>query len=292
MLPNILGIIFGIPVMDSGTLYEGYKMIMRHIYAPKQYYHRVRHFLAGFQPPKIKVPMDYQRLLALFRSVVCLEILGRERFQLWKLFLWLLTRRPKLFTLAITLAIYGHHFRKMCDLYIRIEQPMKTTRYAVVLMLLTAFASLPTGCAPYTQTDIAPSRVGSPNSNQVVLLASRDSAFKKVLVAIITKEVTADNMAVEIVGIEDLKTISAGNYTATVIISTCQWEEVDPLVRQFLDRHPDYEPVVLVITSDSGWLPEKKDLDVDAVSSASMPDDSDAVVRQVMALLVEKLNQN
>jgi len=108
-----------IPVMDRETLYEGYKMIMRHIYAPKQYYHRVRHFLATFQAPKIKVPMDYQRLLALLRSVVRLGILGRERFQFWKLFLWSLTRRPKLFPLAITLAIYGHHFRKMCELYIR-----------------------------------------------------------------------------------------------------------------------------------------------------------------------------
>jgi radical SAM superfamily enzyme YgiQ (UPF0313 family) len=108
-----------IPVMDRETLYEGYKRIMRHIYAPRQYYHRVRQFLAAFQPSKIKAPMDFQRLLALLRSVVHLGIFGRERYQFWKLFFWSLIKRPKLFPLAITLAIYGYHFRKMCDLYIR-----------------------------------------------------------------------------------------------------------------------------------------------------------------------------
>jgi radical SAM superfamily enzyme YgiQ (UPF0313 family) len=108
-----------IPVMDRETLYEGYKQIMRHIYAPKQYYHRARQFLAAYQPSKIKAPMDFQRLLALLRSMVRLGIFGRERYQFWKLFFWSLMRRPKLFPLAITLAIYGHHFRKMCDLYIR-----------------------------------------------------------------------------------------------------------------------------------------------------------------------------
>jgi len=170
---------------------------------------------------------------------------------------------------------------------------MKTTRYAIVLILLTALAGLPSGCAiprkMWPQTDIAPSRVGSPNSKQVVLLASRDSAFKKVLVEKVTRAVTAENMAVEIVGIEDLETIAAEKYTATVIISTCLAWGVDPLVRQFLDRHPDYEPVVLVITSNSGWLPEKTDLDIDAVSSASVPADSDAVARQVMTRLGQKL---
>ena len=108
-----------IPIMDRDTLYEGYKRIMHHIYAPKQYYKRVRQFLSDFQPPKIKAPMDFQRLLAVLRSIVRLGIVGKERHHYWQLFFWSLIRRPKLFPLAITLAIYGHHFRKMCDLYIR-----------------------------------------------------------------------------------------------------------------------------------------------------------------------------
>ncbi len=44
---------------------------------------------------------------------VRLGIIGKERYQYWKLFFWSLFRRPRLFPLAITLAIYGFHFRKV-----------------------------------------------------------------------------------------------------------------------------------------------------------------------------------
>jgi hypothetical protein len=37
----------------------------------------------------------------------------------WKLLLWTLLRRPAAFPLAVTFAVYGHHFRQICDLHIR-----------------------------------------------------------------------------------------------------------------------------------------------------------------------------
>jgi hypothetical protein len=42
-------------------------------------------------------------------------VIGKERFQFWKLFFWSLARRPRLFPLAITFAIYGYHFRKITE---------------------------------------------------------------------------------------------------------------------------------------------------------------------------------
>jgi hypothetical protein len=51
--------------------------------------------------------------MAGFKSAVRLGIIGKERYQYWKLFFWSLFRRPRLFPLAITLAIYGFHFRKV-----------------------------------------------------------------------------------------------------------------------------------------------------------------------------------
>jgi hypothetical protein len=52
-----------------------------------------------------------------------LGILGRERFEYWRLLLWTLMRRPRQLPLAITLSIYGHHFRRICELYIlRVEK--------------------------------------------------------------------------------------------------------------------------------------------------------------------------
>ena len=107
-----------IPKMDLDALCEGYKDIMRHIYSPKLYYQRIKTFLREYKAPKIKNPLDFQRFLALFRSSIRLGIFGKERFQYWKIFLWTLFRRPGLFPLVITLTIYGHHFRKINELYI------------------------------------------------------------------------------------------------------------------------------------------------------------------------------
>jgi radical SAM superfamily enzyme YgiQ (UPF0313 family) len=115
---NVDGTTNIIPKMDLDALYEGYKNIMRYIYSPQHYYQRVKALLREYKAPKTGIPLDFQRFLALFRSNIRLGILGRERFQYWGLLLWTLFRRPELFSMAITLAIYGHHFRKVCELRI------------------------------------------------------------------------------------------------------------------------------------------------------------------------------
>jgi hypothetical protein len=104
--------------MDLNLLRGGYSNIIHHIYSPKHYYQRVKTFLREYKTPKIKAPLDFQRFLAFFRSNVRLGIFGKERFQYWRLLLWTLFRRPGLLPLAITLAIHGHHFRKICEQYI------------------------------------------------------------------------------------------------------------------------------------------------------------------------------
>jgi radical SAM superfamily enzyme YgiQ (UPF0313 family) len=101
--------------MNLDMLRAGYRRIMEHIYSPKYYYERVRTFLREYKPPKIKPPLDLQRVLAFFRSIVRLGIFGKERFYYWRLLLWTLFHRPKLFPEAVTFAIYGHHFRKVCE---------------------------------------------------------------------------------------------------------------------------------------------------------------------------------
>ncbi|MDX1708387.1 MAG: DUF4070 domain-containing protein, partial [Desulfobacterales bacterium] len=107
-----------IPRMDLNVLSDGYKRIMGHIYSPKIYYERVRTFLAEYKAPKTSLPFNIQDLMAFFRSCIRLGILGKERYQYWKLLLWTLRKRPKLLSLAITLAIYGHHYRRVCEIHI------------------------------------------------------------------------------------------------------------------------------------------------------------------------------
>jgi radical SAM superfamily enzyme YgiQ (UPF0313 family) len=107
-----------IPRMDLKALSDGYKNIMGHIYSPKIYYERVRTFLKEYKAPKTNIQLDFQRFMAFFRSSIRLGVFGKERFQYWKLLLWTLRKRPGLLPLAITFAIYGHHFRKVCEIHI------------------------------------------------------------------------------------------------------------------------------------------------------------------------------
>ncbi len=105
-----------LPVMDLEVLREGYRDILRSIYSPGPYYRRVRTFLREYQPPKIKAPLSRDDILAFLRSVYHLGIKGRERFHYWSLLTWTLCRRPRLFPMAVTLAIYGHHFARVSEL--------------------------------------------------------------------------------------------------------------------------------------------------------------------------------
>ena len=103
-----------VPKMKAEKLLNGYRSVLKTIYSPKQYYARVRSFLSEYRPSsrrKFRLPPRY--VLAGFKSAVRLGIIGRERFQYWKLFFWSLFRKPRLFPLAITLSIYGYHFRKV-----------------------------------------------------------------------------------------------------------------------------------------------------------------------------------
>ena len=107
-----------IPRMNLDALQTGYRNVLQTIYAPANYYARVRTFLREYKAPKITVPMNFEHVLALLRSILRIGILGRQRLEYWKLFFWALFRRPRLFPLAITFTIYGFHFRQVVALHI------------------------------------------------------------------------------------------------------------------------------------------------------------------------------
>lgn len=107
-----------IPKMGLEPLRDGYRKILEQIYAPHLYYERVLTFLREYRPPKIRWHLEPQYILALGRSIYQLGIRGVERVHYWRLFFWTLFCRPKLFPLAITLAIYGFHFRQIVALHI------------------------------------------------------------------------------------------------------------------------------------------------------------------------------
>jgi radical SAM superfamily enzyme YgiQ (UPF0313 family) len=115
---NVDGMTNIIPRMNADVLHRGYRSVIQTIYSPANYYARVRTFLREYRPPKFTVPVTGDHILALFRSILRLGILGKARLEYWKFFFWTLFRRPRLFPLAITFTIYGFHFRRVVDLHI------------------------------------------------------------------------------------------------------------------------------------------------------------------------------
>jgi len=116
---NVDGSTNMVPRMDVAVLQAGYTRILETIYSPKLYYERVITFLKEYQPSKITLPLKLDYFLALWRSIYLLGLRGAERAHYWKLWGWVLVHKPRLFPTAITLAIYGYHFRiisqKVCQ---------------------------------------------------------------------------------------------------------------------------------------------------------------------------------
>jgi radical SAM superfamily enzyme YgiQ (UPF0313 family) len=107
-----------IPEMNLKVLMDGYKKMVNTIYSPKYFYERVMLFIKDFEPRKKKnFHLNPNYILALFKSIIKLGVIGEERIYYWKLFLWTLFRKPQLFSLAILFTIYGFHFKKVSNTF-------------------------------------------------------------------------------------------------------------------------------------------------------------------------------
>jgi len=115
---NVDGTTNIIPAMGFEALVDGYKGILRHIYSPKHYYARIRTFLREYRPPRIRGHLQFSHILALVRSFYRLGIVGKERWQYWRLLLWTQFRCPRLLPEAVILSIYGYHFRRVCERHV------------------------------------------------------------------------------------------------------------------------------------------------------------------------------
>jgi len=105
--------------MNIDELKNRYRKLIRQIYSPEFYYHRVKILLQEYRLPSIKPHISFDKIWrnfnALIRSIFQLGIFGKERKYYWKLFIWTLFNKPRLIALAITYSIYGYHFRRVSE---------------------------------------------------------------------------------------------------------------------------------------------------------------------------------
>ena len=104
--------------MRLDVLINGYKQVLREIYAPKQYYERIHTFLKEYRPNEkirrgFKLPLS--KLRALFEVTIFLGIKDRARFHYWKMVFATLRKYPRYIGIALPLAAQGFHFRKVYE---------------------------------------------------------------------------------------------------------------------------------------------------------------------------------
>jgi len=113
---NMDGSMNFIPKMDTQRLKTGYKKILTTIYSQRAYYERVKTFLREYRLPTMRFAKPtFREIQAFLKSVWILGIRERGKRFYWKLLLFSLFRHPAKFPLAVTMAIYGFHFRRVVE---------------------------------------------------------------------------------------------------------------------------------------------------------------------------------
>lgn len=108
-----------IPQMDTTRLVEGYKTILRNIYSPREYYQRALDCLSRFHQNRIEPRQTslLEDVRALYKIVLKLGILDRERVAFWNYVYRVIRFYPRDFAHGLTLAAMGYHFRRITAKY-------------------------------------------------------------------------------------------------------------------------------------------------------------------------------
>jgi hypothetical protein len=100
--------------MGKEKLINGYKKIISTIFEPNFYYGTLNKFVANYNST-VKGKLSLLSVIAFFISAWKIGILSGERILYWKLFFNTLKRNPKALPIAIELAVFGVHFKKVAE---------------------------------------------------------------------------------------------------------------------------------------------------------------------------------
>ena len=111
---NMDGSMNFIPKMNYRDLISGYSRLVKTIYSQREYYYRLKKFLNNYIPPSwTRNRIQFTEIKAFIRLVWLLGTLEKGRKYFWKLLLFTIFKHPQKFPLAMTMAVYGYHFRRV-----------------------------------------------------------------------------------------------------------------------------------------------------------------------------------
>ncbi|MCP4552025.1 MAG: DUF4070 domain-containing protein, partial [Bacteroidetes bacterium] len=108
------GITNFIPKMDPQKLLKGHKEVLDTIYSQKHYYERLKTFLSEYHLPLQRTRrLTFNDVKALLKMTWKLGVRENGKRYYWKLFFLSLFKYPEKFAIAMRMAGYGFHFRRI-----------------------------------------------------------------------------------------------------------------------------------------------------------------------------------
>ncbi|MBD3185132.1 hypothetical protein GF312_22825 [Candidatus Poribacteria bacterium] len=136
----------------------------------------------------------------------------------------------------------------------------------------------------WPQKDIKAKAINEPTYDKKVLIASRSSDFKDVVVKKLVESFKDEKVFIKLIGMENLEEEDGNDYNAVVMLNTCMAWDMDRNVKKFLKKHDDQSNMIILTTSGDGdWLPKKDGQNFDAISSASKKANIDKAVGDIAA---------
>lgn len=110
---NLDAVLNFVPKLDRDVLIEGYRSLVKQLYAPKAYYRRILTFLKEYRPAGPRPRLTRTDVSAFLKSLWVMGVARRGRREYWKLLTKTLVFHRRAFAEAVGLAITGFHFRKI-----------------------------------------------------------------------------------------------------------------------------------------------------------------------------------
>jgi radical SAM superfamily enzyme YgiQ (UPF0313 family) len=112
---NVAAALNFVPKLDRELLIEGYRSLVKRLYAPNMYYRRIREFLSEYRPQGPRFHSSWSDVKAFLKSLWIMGVWSHGRREYWKFLSQTLLFHRRAFSEAMTLAIIGYHFRRVAS---------------------------------------------------------------------------------------------------------------------------------------------------------------------------------
>lgn len=112
---NLDAVLNFVPRLDQQVLIDGYRALVKHLYAPEVYYQRVLTFLKAYRPSSARMPVSRVEIVAFIKSLWVLGVRARGRRAYWRFLANAMLRHRNALGEAVSMAITGFHFRQVAE---------------------------------------------------------------------------------------------------------------------------------------------------------------------------------